>query len=81
MTFDHCVPPDDPNPEVLAINFIEVDHDGGEFAKAVLPFSINVAEYTGKRVLAVPRCCQIKNGTQDRERINGLVAEREEGVA
>lgn len=55
-----------------------MDHDGGAFARAVLPFSINVA---GKKVLALVRCCQIKKGMQDRGRmINDLVAEREEGL-
>ena len=62
---------------MLAINIIEVDHDGGAFANAVLSFPVDAAEYTGKKVLAVPRCCQVKKGTQDRGRINGLVAERD----
>lgn len=77
VTFDHFVRADDPNPEVLAINIIEVDKDGGAFANEVLSFPIDVAEFVGEKVLAVPRCCQIKKGTQDRGRINGLVAERD----
>ena len=77
VTFDHLVPADDPNPEVLAISIIEVDNDGGAFANKVLPFPIDPTEYTGKKVLAVPRCCQVKKGTQDRRRWNGLVAERD----
>ncbi|OIW26032.1 hypothetical protein CONLIGDRAFT_516716 [Coniochaeta ligniaria NRRL 30616] len=77
------VPADDPNPEVLVINIIEVDDyggiytDGGKYANEVLMFSVNPVEYTGKKVLAVPRCCQHKRGTQDRRLINGMVAERD----
>lgn len=51
--------------------------DGGKYASEFLPFSINPIEYTGKKVLAVPRCCQHKKGTQDRMRINSEVAERD----
>ncbi|KAF2183588.1 hypothetical protein K469DRAFT_204909 [Zopfia rhizophila CBS 207.26] len=36
LTFDHLVPANDPNPEVLAISIIEVDNDGGAFANEVL---------------------------------------------
>ena len=84
--FDHLVPADDPNSEVLTINIIEVDNDGGvyadggKYANEVLLFSLNPTEYTGKKVLAVPRCCQHKKGTQDRGRVNGLVAERDRGI-
>jgi hypothetical protein len=83
VTFDHLVAADDSNPEVLAINLIEVDNDegiyadGGIYANEVLPFPVDPTDYTGKRVLAVPRCCQHKKGTQDRARINGEVTERE----
>lgn len=76
VTFDHLVPANDPNPEVLAISVIEVDNDGGVFANKYLSFSVDPTEYTGKKVLAVSRCCQVKKGTQDRRRINGEVAER-----
>ncbi|KAF2418405.1 hypothetical protein EJ08DRAFT_599542 [Tothia fuscella] len=78
VTFDHLVPADDLDPEVLAISIIEVDHDDGAFADEVLPFKIVPTEYAGKQVLAVPRCCQIKKGSQDRRRINTLVIERDE---
>ena len=80
---DHVVPADDPNPEVLAINIIEVDNNGGvyadegKYANEVLLFSVNLIEYTGKKVLAVPRCCQHKRGTQDSRRIKREVAERD----
>ncbi|KAF2176015.1 hypothetical protein K469DRAFT_723386 [Zopfia rhizophila CBS 207.26] len=74
VTFDHLVPANDPNPEVLAINIIEVDNDGGAYANEFLSFPVDV---TGKKVLAVPRCGQKKKGTQDRGRINSLVAERD----
>jgi hypothetical protein len=62
-------PPRQAVPEVLVINIIEVDNDGGEYADGgiyaseVLPFPINPIEYIGKKVLAVPRCCQYKKGT------------------
>lgn len=64
------------------INIIEVDSEGGEcadggvYANEVLMFSVRSEEYTGRKVLAVPRCCQKKRGTQDRKLINGQVAER-----
>ncbi|KAI0473864.1 hypothetical protein GGR56DRAFT_649360 [Xylariaceae sp. FL0804] len=83
VTFDHLVPKDDPNPEVLVINIIEVDDgegmyaDGGQFANELLLFPVNPTDYTGRRVLAVPRCCQKKKGTQDRRLINSQVAERD----
>lgn len=65
------------------INIIEVDSgggayaDGGTYANEVLLFSVNPTEYTGRKVLAVPRCCQKKKGTQDRKLINGQVTERD----
>jgi hypothetical protein len=75
VTFDHLVPADDPYPEVLAISIFEVDNDGGAFANKHLLFPVDPTEYTGKKVLAVPRCCQVKKGTRDRNRINDEVAE------
>ena len=76
VTFDHLVPANEPDPDVLCINFIEIDNDGGAFANEWLLFAVDPSEYTGKKVLAVPRCCQKKKGTQDRGRVNGRVAER-----
>ncbi|KZL75690.1 arginine deiminase type-3 [Colletotrichum tofieldiae] len=76
VTFDHLVPVNDPNPEVLQINIIELDDDHGAYAKAFLPFSVDINDYLGKKILAVPRCCQIRKGTQDRARVNDSVAER-----
>ena len=76
VTFNHLVPADDSNPEVLVLNIIEVDNDGGKFVSEVLPFSINPTEYTWKKVLyvlAMPRCCKRKKGPQDRGRINSEV--------
>jgi hypothetical protein len=64
----------------VAISIIEVDNDGGAFANEVLSFAIDPTEYTGKKVLAVPRCCQVKKGTQDRQRWNDLVAERDREI-
>ncbi|KAH8707506.1 hypothetical protein GQ44DRAFT_777437 [Phaeosphaeriaceae sp. PMI808] len=80
ITFDHLVPANDPNPEVLAINIIEVDNDGGAYANKYLSFPVDPTDYTGKKVLAVPRCCQRKRGTQDRGRINRMVAERDDEI-
>ncbi|KAJ8113452.1 hypothetical protein OPT61_g4413 [Boeremia exigua] len=88
VTFDHLVHPNELNPEVLCINIIEVDvseslyGDGGSYANEVLQFPVNPTEFTGKRVLAVPRCCQHKRGTRDQKQINDMVTERsKEGVS
>ncbi|KAI1172503.1 hypothetical protein F4777DRAFT_508527 [Nemania sp. FL0916] len=78
VTFDHLVPPDDYNPEVLQINIIEIEDDNGVYANTYMPFHVDVAEYAGKRVLAVPRCCQKRKGTTDRHRVNDGV-DRKEG--
>ncbi|EFY93091.1 hypothetical protein J3459_011436 [Metarhizium acridum] len=77
VTFDHLVPPDDENPEVLQINIIEIENDGGVYAASTLPFTVDPADYIGIKVLAVPRCCQKRKGTQDRGRVNDAVLDRE----
>jgi hypothetical protein len=77
VTFDHLVPAGDPDPEVLQINIIETEDDSGAYANKWLPFKVDAAKYKGQMVLAVPRCCQKRKGTQDRRRINESVAERE----
>lgn len=77
VTFDHLIPAHDNDPEVLQINIIEMDDDGGAYADETLPFRVDPTEYTGRRVLAVPRCCQKRKGTQDRCRINLGVADRD----
>lgn len=83
VTFDHLVPADDPDPDVLQINIIEMETDDGPFANGAayanegLLFAVDPADYAGKKVLAVPRCCQKRKGSQDRARINGEVAERD----
>ncbi|GAP84113.2 putative arginine deiminase type-3 [Rosellinia necatrix] len=78
VTFDHFVPSDDHDPEVLQINIIEIEDDNGVYANTYIPFHVDVAEYAGKRVLAVPRCCQKRKGTTDRRRVNEGV-DRKEG--
>lgn len=78
VTFDHLVPADDPDPEVFQINIIEMDGDEGEYANKYLPFRVDWREFTGKRILAVPRCCQLRKGTTDRLRINDGVKRRED---
>ena len=77
VTFDHLVPADDPNPEVLQINITEIEDDGGAYANVHLPFAVDPVEYIGKKVLALPRCCQKRKGTTDRKRVNSVVNERE----
>lgn len=73
VTFDHLVPADDTNPEVLQINIVEIEDDGGAYANKYNPLEIDPAEYIGKKVLAVPRCCQNRRGTTDRRRVNDMV--------
>ena len=82
MTFDYGVPEDESDPEVLAVNIIEMEVDSGEFANGVefarqyLCVQVNPTEYLGKKILAVPRCCQKKPGTTHRHGTNWLVEER-----
>ncbi|EQL03258.1 arginine deiminase type-3 [Ophiocordyceps sinensis CO18] len=77
VTFDHHVPTGDSDPEVLQINVIEVEDDDGAYANRWLPFQVDASTYRGQSVLAVPRCCQKRKGTQDRRKVNESVAERE----
>ena len=62
---------------MLQINICEVEADGGEYANTYLPFAVDPAEYVGKKVLAVPRCCQKRKGSTDRTRVNGSVTKRD----
>lgn len=62
VTFDHLVPADDPNPRALQINIIEVEEDYGVYANTRLLSAVHPAEFIGKKVLAVPRCCQKRRG-------------------
>lgn len=77
VTFDHLVPTDKYFPEVLRINICEMDSDDGEYANTYLPFTVDPTEYIGKKVLAVPRCCQKRKGTTDRSRVNGSVTQKD----
>ncbi|KAI0970562.1 hypothetical protein F4678DRAFT_435679 [Xylaria arbuscula] len=77
VTFDHLVPSDDYDPDVLQINIIEIEDDNGVYANTYMPFYVDLAEYAGKRVLAVPRCCQKRKGTTDRRRVNEGVNRKE----
>ncbi|KAI1420273.1 hypothetical protein F5Y12DRAFT_773821 [Xylaria sp. FL1777] len=79
VTFDHLVPADDLDPDTLQINISEMLYDGGEYANKYLLFPVDPADYIGK-VLAVPRCCQKRKGTQDRGRINDDVNDRVKGL-
>ncbi|KAJ5800825.1 uncharacterized protein N7518_002893 [Penicillium psychrosexuale] len=79
VTFDHLVPASAINPEVLQINIIEIEDDGGVYANTWLLFAVDPTEFIGKKVLAVPRCCQKRKGTQDRWRVNAMVDQRVHG--
>lgn len=76
VTFDHLIQPDETNPEALQINIIEIEDDNGVYANTWLLFAVDPEEFIGKKVLAVPRCCQKRKGTQDRWRVNALVDQR-----
>lgn len=83
VTFDHLVPADDAYPEVLHINIIELETEEGLYANGItyanetLSFEVDRLSYLGEKVLAVPRCCQKRQGTKDRERINEEVIGQE----
>ncbi|KGO48616.1 hypothetical protein PEX1_103540 [Penicillium expansum] len=80
VTFDHLVPTHDINPEVLQINIIEIEDDNGIYANTWLSFAIDPTNFIEKKVLAVPRCCQKRKGTQDRWQVNALVDQRVHGL-
>lgn len=52
--------------------------NGAAYVNEHLLFPIDPSDYAGKKVLAVPRCCQKRKGSQDRLRINSGVAERDD---
>lgn len=86
VTFDHLVPTEDVDPDVLKINIIEMETDdgpfahGAEYANKYLLFPVDPADCAGKKILATPRCCSTRKGSQDWGRINGEVAERDSKV-
>ncbi|EGX91785.1 hypothetical protein CCM_05942 [Cordyceps militaris CM01] len=80
VTFDYLVPTEDTDPEVLQINILETENDGGEYANHWLDFEVNAVAYKNLSVLAVPRCCQKRKGTQDRHKVNEGVLERESAL-
>ncbi|OAA60908.1 hypothetical protein SPI_04932 [Niveomyces insectorum RCEF 264] len=55
-----------------------MDDDQGTYANTYLPFPVDPSQYYGRKVLAVPRCCQKRRGKTDRLRVNDGVAVREE---
>ncbi|KAI0105563.1 hypothetical protein GGR51DRAFT_560408 [Nemania sp. FL0031] len=83
VTFDHLVSSDDPDPEVLQLNIFELEIEKGPFAGGVEHvnkyslLTVDPADYIGKKVLAIPRCCQKRKGTTDRKRVNDEVEYRE----
>ncbi|KAH9216995.1 hypothetical protein DL95DRAFT_113396 [Leptodontidium sp. 2 PMI_412] len=78
ITFDHLMPVDDADPEVLQINIMEIENDRGIYANKYSCLDIDPADYIGKKVLALPRCCQTRKGTTDQRRINGSLNRRDE---
>ncbi|KAL7934057.1 hypothetical protein V8C35DRAFT_327498 [Trichoderma chlorosporum] len=77
VTFDHFVAPDEHFPKVLQINIVEIESDDAEYANTYNSFMVDPADYIGKKILAVPRCCQKRKGTTDRSRVNGSVTHRD----
>lgn len=83
MTFDHLVPAGDTDPEMLHINIIELEAkyglyaNGLDYANETLLFKVKLLCDLGEKVLAVPRCCQKRNGKKDREHINEEVLYQE----
>ncbi|KAK1989659.1 hypothetical protein LX36DRAFT_686407 [Colletotrichum falcatum] len=55
VTFNHLVPADNANPEVLQINIIKTEEDNRAYANKYLLFPVDAKDYTGKKVLTVPR--------------------------
>ncbi|KAI1082769.1 hypothetical protein F5B20DRAFT_483490 [Whalleya microplaca] len=55
VTFDHLVPPDDLDPEVLQVNIMELEIDQGpyaggiEYANKYLNITVDPADYLGKK--------------------------------
>ncbi|KAH6703082.1 hypothetical protein BKA61DRAFT_618857 [Leptodontidium sp. MPI-SDFR-AT-0119] len=75
-TFNHLVPIDHTDPEVLQIN-IEIEDDGGIYANKSSCFEIDPAVFTGKKVPALRRCCRKRKGAKDRRRVNDAVNMRD----
>ncbi|KAK1585154.1 uncharacterized protein LY79DRAFT_559350 [Colletotrichum navitas] len=59
-------------------NIIETEDNNSAYANKYLLFPVDAKDYTGKKLLAVPRCCQKRKGTQDRGRVNDSVRRWEE---
>lgn len=57
-----------------------MEDDDGAYANMALPFDVDHAEYFGKKILAVHRCCQKRKGTQDQYRVNFAVRDREKNA-
>lgn len=51
ITFDHLVPIDDIDPEVLQINIFEIEDDRCIYANEYSCFENNPTDYTGKKCL------------------------------
>lgn len=78
ITFDHLVPADDDDPHTLCLTIYELEKEipgwaGVDYVSEDVLFPVNLADYAGKRVLAVPQCCQTGTSVEDNFRINAHV--------
>jgi ribulose-5-phosphate 4-epimerase/fuculose-1-phosphate aldolase len=73
ITFDYLVLINNTDPEVLQINIFKIKDNKGIYANKSSCFEINLAVYTRKKVLALPKYCQKKKGTTDQKRVNNAV--------
>lgn len=58
---------------IFPVQYFEIEDDGGIYTNKSRCFEIDPAVYTGKKVLALPRCCRKRKGTKDRRRVNDAV--------
>lgn len=78
-TFDHLVPPDDDEPEVIIIFICETEYDNASYAQARYPGVVDPLDYVPhqKRVFAFPQCCLHSCGANAGASINQEVRDRE----
>lgn len=62
-----------PDRAILQISIIEVDDDGEAYPNRYQLFTVDTAEDTARRALAVRRCCQKRKGTTGQVRMNEQV--------
>jgi hypothetical protein len=59
-------PNNNPDPEVLQINIIEMGEEGGEYAKTYLPFNVNPAEYCEEKKITCHTENAVRRGVERR---------------